>query len=332
MKQLTVCGTAYEAGLETGRYYKAYLNKTIGKYEKALEDPELKKRVVSLCLKLKNEYPEIYDELSGKAEGSKTDLHALYLMHSPELLWKESGCTTVCMKDKDGDVLFSHNEDESTFTKSNSCLIRQENEDGWVMGYTSADRLIGSCFGFNSNGLLFASNFIKDHGLNLDNISRYIISRTLYDSLNITDLKKRIRKIKTASPFSFNVIDINRKKAYNFEKDINSLTITEIEDRYARANHFETKKEPVNKTPSSSFRALKAKEMINELKTENVTLEDLMEIMDYNSDDKDRSIMIKDKGRKTFKTVASISFSTKDCLIIIKDYLEGKQYTYSINK
>lgn len=259
MKQLTVYGSLYEAGLETGRYYKAYLNKTIGKYKKALEDPELKKRVISLCMKLKDEYPEIYDELNGKAEGSGTDLHALYLMHSPELLWKESGCTTVCMKDKDGDVLFSHNEDENTFTRSNTCLIRQENEDGWVMGYTSADRLMGSCFGFNSNGLLFTSNFIKDHGLNLDNISRYIISRTLYDSLNITDLKKRIRKIKTASPFSFNVIDISRKKAYNFEKDINSLAITEISDRYARANHFETKKNLSVRLPVHLFVPLKPK-------------------------------------------------------------------------
>ena len=331
MKLIEVSGTDYEMGKAIGNQYKYVLSLKAKKLVEELKDKELYTKVKNIRKKLKKDFPSILDEIDGRADGAQIDRDACLLMYSPELLWKKDGCTTVIMKDGDRDILFSHNEDDSDYKRNNTMLIKHVYKDHWTMGYTCAHKLIGPSFGFNSYGLLFSSNYIFDHGIDTDNISRYIFERYLYESTSIDDLRKRLKTFNVASPFSFNVVDINSRKAYNFEKDLVKVVETKITDRYARSNHFLTRKGEINKSKSSDFRYLKSKELIDKLDTSKVKLKDLKKVMDYHTGNFEKSIFITRDERDKSRTVANMTYSTKENVVIISDYLCNKVYEFYLS-
>ena len=331
MKLLEVSGTNYEMGKQIGEAFKTSLNRKAKKLTKTLEDPLLYKKIMDIRKKLEKDFPFILEEINGKAEGAEIDKNVTLLMHSPELLWKNEGCSTAIMIDKENDVLFSHNEDERDFKKNETMIVKYVYEDHWVIGYTACDKVIGSCFGFNSYGLLFSSNLIINHGINTDYVSRYILQRYLTEANSISDLRKRLKDIEVASPFSFNVVDINKCKAYNFEKDLKKVVETKITDRYARANHFKTRKGEVNKSESSDFRDVKATELIYKLDREKVKLKDVKKIMDYKTKNHNKSILLLDNDKNVSQTVANLTYSTKENIAIITDYLGNMVYEYYLS-
>lgn len=67
--------------------------------------------------------------------------------------------------------------------------------------------------------------------------------RTVMNASTIEEVIRILKKCKVASAFSLNVLDTKTFKAINIEKDIEEIYVTNIEDRYARANHFTTKKD-----------------------------------------------------------------------------------------
>ena len=149
----------------------------------------------------------------------------------------------INIKKKNGKFLFSHNEDEKKYTFENTALIKYDYGQYWIVGYTMAEKLTGSSFGYNSYGLVFSSNYIYDTKIELSNISRYIMVRTVMNASTIEEVIRILKKCKVASAFSLNVLDTKTFKAINIEKDIEEIYVTNIEDRYARANHFTTKKD-----------------------------------------------------------------------------------------
>lgn len=321
MKKYIVNGTDYDMGYKVGVIFKKYLHDRIKKYDEKLLNEKVYLKVKELELKLEKEAYSCLQEIYGRADGALVNRDSMLLMFFPEIYRKVDGCTTLIMKNNKGNFLFSHNEDNINYTSENTALIKYDYDNYWVVGYTMAEKLIGSTFAYNSYGLVFSSNYIYDTKIELNNISRYILVRTVMNAQNIDEAVKILKNIKVASAFSLNILDTKLKKAINVEKDIEDTYITNIEDKYARANHFIAKEYDLQDVPlSSKFRDAKAKELI---KNESINMiDDLKEILEYETNDYYQSIF-KDPKKYHDKsvTVANFSYNGENHSIEINDYL-----------
>lgn len=318
-------GNDYELGLKAGEIFKDPINKEIDKYLKMLDDEKTSLQVDKIINKIKNDLPRCLDEIYGRADGANVDRRALVLFYSPEVYTKLDACTTAIYK-KDDRVLFSHNEDDYDCNHENRKLFKIINDDFYLFGMGDYHRLNGSNFGYNSYGLVFSCNYLFHKKVNLDNLSRYIVSRYIFEAKNIEDLLNRIKNNKPASPFSINVMDINTNEVLNIENDINDMYITRINGKYARSNHFLNKENP-KMTNNSYYRNKFANERIT-LLNESSNLEDLRNVLNYEDEEYEKSIFmdpIKYKDLDNTTTIANFSFDSKDREVMIFD---GLDHTY----
>ena len=332
MKLIEVKGTEYEMGYKIGTYFKEYLSNAIKKYDSKIKIVDVYKEVKQLEKKLKAQFPQCLDEIYGRADGASISRDSALLMFFPEIFKKIDGCTTVIMKNKDNKFLFSHNEDGRNYNINNVALVKYAYEDYWIIGYTKAEKLTGSSFAFNSYGMVFSSNYIYDTKIDLNNISRYIMVRDVMNSKNMEEAIQKLKDSCVASAFSLNILDLNENMAINVEKDIKEIYVTHIRDRYARANHFIAKKDNLLDKPiSSSFRDSKSRELVNKLSRNTVKIEDLISILNYETDDYYKCIF---KSPKKYSnksvTVANFSYNAVSNEIIIKDYLEDSELKFYI--
>ena len=70
MKILRLNGTPYENGKMSGNFFKKVIQKSMYFYENLLNNLEIKQLSNSLLLKLKDKYPDYYEEIKGKADGA----------------------------------------------------------------------------------------------------------------------------------------------------------------------------------------------------------------------------------------------------------------------
>lgn len=331
IKNFEVTGTEYDMGYAVGKEFKDYLQKSIEKYEEKFKIKNVYENVKSMEEKLKKQFPKCLEEIYGRADGANVSRDATLLMFFPEIFRKIDGCTTVILKKENGNFLFSHNEDDR-YNINNVALVKYKYSDYWIVGYTMAEKLTGSSFAFNSYGLVFSSNYIFDTKINLNNISRYIMVRDVMNSKSIEEAIEKLKNSQVASAFSLNILDINKNIAVNIEKDIEEIYVTNIEDRYARANHF-TSKEYIlpEDRKSTKFRDEKSNELIKLVDSKNAKIEDLINILNYEIDDYNESIF-KDPKKYNDKSITVANFSCDNDLknICIKDYLGDYVFRYNL--
>lgn len=331
IKNFEVTGTEYDMGYAVGKEFKDYLQKSIEKYEEKFKIKNVYENVKSMEEKLKKQFPKCLEEIYGRADGANVSRDATLLMFFPEIFRKIDGCTTVILKKENGNFLFSHNEDDR-YNINNVALVKYKYSDYWIVGYTMAEKLTGSSFAFNSYGLVFSSNYIFDTKINLNNISRYIMVRDVMNSKSIEEAIEKLKNSQVASAFSLNILDINKNIAVNIEKDIEEIYVTNIEDRYARANHF-TSKEYIlpEDRKSTKFRDEKSNELIKLVDSKNAKIEDLINILNYEIDDYNESIF-KDPKKYNDKSITVANFSCDNNLknICIMDYLGDYVFRYNL--
>lgn len=334
MKKYIVSGNDYDMGYKVGNIFKEYLQNEIKKYDEKMLNKNIYSIVKKLELKLKEESFSCLEEIYGRADGAEVSRDSLLLMFFPEIYKRIDGCTTLILKDRNGKFLFSHNEDDKRYTSENTALIKYDYGKYWIVGYTMAEKLTGSSFGYNSYGLVFSSNYIYDTKIELNNISRYIMVRDVMKARNLDEAISILKNKKVASAFSLNILDTKNNEAINVEKDIEKTYVTNITDRYARANHFTTKKvDLIEPLPSSKFRNEKSNELINKIDKNNANIEDLRTILNYETEDYYKSIF---KSPKKYTdqsiTVANFSYDGENNVVEIIDYLSDSKLMLEYNE
>ena len=325
-------GNMYEIGYKQGEIFAEAINKEINNYLELLKEGRISKITDKIIEKIKNDFPNLLDELYGKADGAKVDRRALILMHSPEVYSKFDGCTTAIFNKGDR-VLFSHNEDDQGYNHENTALVKFDYGDHWLVSFTAYHKLTGSCFGYNSYGLVFSCNYLFHELANLDFLSRYIVTRDIIESKSLDECLEKLDKNKTASPFSYNVLDLNTLKVCNIEHNHDKDYITYIDDKFARSNHFLNKENP-KMSESSKNRNIFAKERIAKLDT-NAQLKDLIEVLSYEDSDYNKSILLdplKYSNVDNSVTVANMAFDSKTKEVIINDYLDHSIWTHKFGE
>lgn len=333
IKYIETKGNDYNIGYQIGEYFRNYLQKRIIDFDAKVE--KVFDKIKRLEGKIKTNFPKLLQEIYGRADGAQISRDSLLLMFFPEIYNRIDGCTTVILKKSDR-VLFAHNEDNSNFTEENVALIKYNYGDRFVVSYTMAERLGGSAISFNSDGLVFSSNFVNSDSLNLDNLSRYIVVRDVINSQSIDEAIEKLRKNDVASAFSLNILDTKTNRVINIEKDVHEVYITEIQEKYARSNHFHSHDNyniavelPFK---SSLFRYNKTNELINKLDINDCTLNDLINILLFKTDDYYQCVY-KQYGK--FKglsvTDATLAIDSSEDFLTIYDYVGNSIIKVDLN-
>lgn len=316
-----VQGTDYEMGVQIGQKFKDYLQKRIVSFDKMIAGYSAV--IASFQEKLEAKFPRLLQEIYGRADGAQISRLSYLLMLFPELYRNIEGCTTLVLKKADGNVLFAHNDDNEWFDLTNTVLIKYNYGDNYIISYTMAERLSGSAFSFTGNGMVFSSNYIFGNNADLGNLSRYVVVRDIINCTNIDDAILKLQATDVASPFSLNMLDLKTKRAVNVEKDVHDIYVTEIEDRYARSNHFH-KKQGDNSTATADtlFRYKKANELIDTLNHSTAKISDLVDILRYSTDVYNESIY-KQYGAYigVWQTDATLAVDTADNHFTVYDYI-----------
>ena len=321
-------GSDHEIGVKAGRIFKDPINAEIGIYEKMLEDEKTAVITERIISHMEKDLPRCLDEIYGRADGAGVDRKALVLFYSPEVYTEVDGCTTAFLKKKDR-ILFSHNEDDVACTHVNRNLLKLDYGNFWMVGMGDYHKLNGSNFGYNSKGLVFSCNYLFHNEVDLDNLSRYIVSRDVVESGSINECIEKLKARKPASAFSYNVIDIKTNEAVNIENDLHDMYITHIEDRFARSNHF-LHKENDFASENSKYRYQFANERLSAL-DDDATLKDLVEVLSYENEEYVKSIFMDplkypDEKENTV-TIANFAFDTLTKEIRMKDGLDHSECT-----
>lgn len=316
MKTLYLNEDAYHNGLKKGALFADWLNKAKEEYLEKLKCDSTAAQVKHAENLLKSEYPDALEEMYGRADGAGIERDVVILMGTPEILRKKDGCTTIITKGKDG-IVFSHNEDEwyKDFNPHSTALFSCPYKNRTIYAYTNACKTVGSCFGFNDKGLLISCNNIMSDRVQLDHVSRYILSRNIYFADSFEEAVNIVTSMKPASAFSVNIADVFRNKACNIERDIDDCTVTMLEDSLVHSNHFLHKE---GKTDACSlFRYQKPAELLN-------TGMNPKEILEYRTDIYEQSVRLADphnEGKGI--TVANMTWDPLTRTLCIDDVLEG---------
>lgn len=320
LKFIEVKGNDYEIGYQIGQYFKKYLKNKIIEFDKKVH--LVNNEIELLRNKLEKTFPNLLQEIYGRADGADIKRSSFLLMVFPEIYERIDGCTTVIVK-KQKSVLFAHNEDNVSFNLDNVALVKYNYGDRFIISYTMAERLAGSAFSYNSSGLLFSSNYVYSEDLNLDNLSRYIVVRDIINSKSVEEVLQKLKNSDVASAFSLNVLDTNTNRVINIEKDVHDIYVTEIKDKYARSNHFHAKEHDESEDPKDSkFRYEKANELINKLDIEACCLNDLINILKYQTDNYYECVY-KQYGKfmNLSVTDATLCIDTSQSYFTIYDYI-----------
>lgn len=320
LKYLEVKGTDYEMGYQVGEYFRPYLQSRISVFDKKVD--LAKDKIKSLKNKLETTFPCLLQEIYGRADGAGISRNGFLLMLFPEIYNRIDGCTTVIVK-KENSVLLAHNEDNCFFNSDNVALIKYDYGDRFIVSYTMAERLAGSAFSYNNSGLLFTSNYVFGENLNLNNLSRYVVVRDVINSESIDEVLQKLRNNDVASAFSLNVVNVKSNEVLNVEKDVHEIYVTNISERYARSNHFHAKTHDESKDPKSSkFRYAKTNELINKLSVADCNIDDLLEILKYQTDDYYECVY-KQYGKFGDMSVtdATLCMDTSQNYFVVYDYI-----------
>lgn len=292
MDILEISGTEYEVGVKIGKKFRTYFQEKIGKYEQKLKYDEVKNILENVREKIELKAPKCLEEIYGRADGAKVSRDALLLMFCPELFGAVNGCSTIIVKKNEKEILFAHNEDDLMDGSETVCLVKYNIGNNWVVGYTKARQLVGGAFAWNNYGIVISCNYIYSSMINIDNVSRYVLSREILRCKNIKEIINKCKEIKTASGFSVNVLDLKENKAINIEVGTSSIQITNIENKYGRANHYINKKSyhRVIKNQETLNRQEKITELLKNIKISSSDMKTLVNILNYEGDEYNNSI------------------------------------------
>ncbi len=274
----------YTNGKKSGKYFKKIIKENIEYYRKNLEDEKYKNIIISLSDKLQDEFPNYYDEIKGKADGAEVEFLEYFSMMCPELLDQTSHCTSIICRKKDRKFIISHNEDDD-YKEGNFCISKIKTLDGWFVTNDIYNMPFGNGFSWNSSGIIKTINYTHEPNVNLMNLPRYFSQRHISEADSIDDLIERCSKLRPASGYHVNAIDIKNNIAVSIEVYPDDIDVLYIDNYYIHSNHYihnrYKNKIYTDKGSNSVFRLKKANELYSNLKEKNIV--NIKSILDYRS-------------------------------------------------
>lgn len=281
--------TPYENGKKSGEYFKNIVNSDIKKKLELIDkEPALKDKCKKILLTIKDKYPKYYDEIRGKADGLNIELLHYFSIMCPELSEINfEHCTTIMCKKDNGKFILSHNEDDD-YLDGNFCLSKVKIDDNnWFVTNDMYNMPFGNGISWNSYGIIKTINYCHEENIKPEYIPRYFSQRHISEAKSIDDLINRCQKMKLASGYHVNAIDINKNIAVSIEVYNENIDVEYINDFYVHSNHYIHKKhlnnQLVDTGSNSIFRLNKSTELLKQSKRNIASIKNILNYRDINN-------------------------------------------------
>ena len=225
----------YELGQIHGKLFRWHLKHSID-YQKKNENFLLKSNLSKLYLEAtKKYYPNIFDELSGQADGANQPLLDIFTLAIEDELTLEKNmrCTTVVTN---GGNLISHNEDWDAESLNEICLLKKTVNGLSIFEFFYIGTLGGNSISINSHGLIQTINSLSHYGKQIG-VPKNIISRSLSESKTTEDGIGETRELERSSGYHHLLLPLG-KDGISYECTENKVLANEINYPFVHTNHY----------------------------------------------------------------------------------------------
>lgn len=278
---LHVKGSNYQIGYQIGVHFKTQIDFVLQNRAKFIRqktaDSKDPSRINTMLTIVKQYFPQFVEEIQGIAEGANLPFRDLFIhncMHIPET----ANCSTGIFQFPNKTFLV-HNEDFDPIMKEQIYFVFVELSPGTgFFSHCYPGVLPGMSNGFNSDGLVITCNYLPDPHQEIG-LSRVFFGRAMLEQKKMTDAIDILHTyVPRTGGVSYSICSKKEHKSINIETTGRDLAMTNITDRFFRANHYIS--DVFTSYPAHTQNTLNRQTAGNKLiKQGEKTLSNLLEIM-----------------------------------------------------
>lgn len=331
-----VKGNYYEHGFKMGEIFKKALQTETLPFVDAVKKETTIDILNFQTERLKKDYPFIYEELKGRADGAEISykLYLYYICYEiDERSYYSDKCTTILVNDADN-LLLAHNED-GNYNPDNINIAEYHFEDGRVLKeIANADNLLSATILKTSNGFSYSTNYIWYNDYNLQYMPRNLFYRVLANAKSFDDAINIIKTVPICAGCSINIVDEKNKKLYSVEKFQTEYSIVEVKGIFAHSNHFIHDKfkhlqMPLKELGESTTLTRKwySDMLIEELKNDNKSFneDNILSVLQYYNINDFNSVLLKKSEGNEILTYGTYILDLKNNSSKIYKYMDNKE-------
>jgi predicted choloylglycine hydrolase len=236
MEIFTIKGNNHECGFLFGRMQSKKINLRLKAHDIT---PKIVKKNILLLKKTyllcKKKYPLYIEELKGLSEGSKIDFFTLMYLNFLELQVAQR-CSSIAASENNS-LIIAHNEDGDTFEKKRWFnLVKFVMPKVSFYSFMYPGELPGSSFSWNSHGMFFTINNLRQRNFNYDGIPKVFTARRLIESKTLNEAIRILKQSNSASGYHYFISD--KKKILSIEQTEKDLSVSEVKGNMAHTNHY----------------------------------------------------------------------------------------------
>ncbi|KAL2066054.1 hypothetical protein VTL71DRAFT_2125 [Oculimacula yallundae] len=284
MLKISCTGTPHTIGLQHGTAASVEIGRSLTFYSSLfLKTSKLDwSAVTQLALKyqpyLSEKWPQYVAEMQGVAEGAGVryeDILALNVRTEIAFGAFSDGCTALSWKGQGGSVL-GQNWDWNTEQLPNLICLKIEKEDGLAIQMITEAGIIGK-IGLNSHGVGCTLNALKAKGVSFTRLPCHLALRTVMESSSRNEAISTLEASGVASACHILIADATG--GTGLECTSEDVVRLEMEDgvvthtNHMIVKHKESIVEVADWLPDTGFRLQRIRELLDEVKMEDVSVE-----------------------------------------------------------
>ena len=234
---LNTAATGYDFGVALGQQGRESVHAgllTTPLWQQIIADKHAAK-VALLAKNTQQQFPEIFAELQGLADGLALPFEQVFAWNcrGDLLTHTADGCTTVQIP---GDkIIIAHNEDGLPVFDG-KCFIVERTGEGGFSSFAYPGSIPGHTFGMTNSGLVMATNNLRLSGFDAK-IPRMVLARELLNCNSVDQARTHLSNNNTSGGFHFSLAQMGDPRLISLEFGAGHTIDKEITVPSLHANH-----------------------------------------------------------------------------------------------
>ena len=242
MKTITITGSAFAIGQRLGEFGReAWHNKlTLTALWQTVTAMKEAEQTQAMCQRVQQQFPLIWQELEGLAEGLQAPLDEVFAWNCRGDLVRSTsdGCTTVAGSNANGERIIAHNEDGFPQLRDDCAMVTIVPDQGLkFISFAYPGSICGHTFAVNEKGIVNTVNNIRAVH-RPEGLPRQVLARA---ALNATTLDEAITLLTTgprAGAFHHTLGQRGDSRLFSVEATGTGCSVRQLNDVFAHANHL----------------------------------------------------------------------------------------------
>ncbi|MGE9550935.1 C45 family autoproteolytic acyltransferase/hydrolase [Erwinia amylovora] len=242
MKTITITGSAFAIGQRLGEFGReAWHNKlTLTALWQTVTAMKEAEQTQAMCQRVQQQFPLIWQELEGLAEGLQAPLDEVFAWNCRGDLVRSTsdGCTTVAGSSANGERIIAHNEDGFPQLRDDCAMVTIVPNQGLkFISFAYPGSICGHTFAVNEKGIVNTVNNIRAVH-RPEGLPRQVLARA---ALNAATLDEAITLLTTgprAGAFHHTLGQRGDSRLFSVEATGTGCSVRQLNDVFAHANHL----------------------------------------------------------------------------------------------